>query len=109
MKQNSEEITLSANGVSQTFGLGDADYVGLMAAWNATVTAGTVTLEVAPSADYAGTWAAAVLSTAYSAGAPITTVTGAAMAYTVGRLRLASLAGASASVTVTVNRHSYSK
>jgi hypothetical protein len=106
MQINKFDITQTANGTSETFGINNADAIGITVAFNANVSAGTITLETAPGADYAGTWATQ-LTAAYTSGAPVVVTDGVGISGVVGRLRLASIAGASASVTTTVSLNSY--
>lgn len=106
MQQNRIDITQTANGVSAPFGINNGDAVGLTVAWNASVTAGVITLETAHEGDYTGTWATQMTLT-YAAGAPMVMTEAAQMTGVVGRIRLASIAGSGASVTTTVIVSSY--
>ena len=104
MRFDRTTFTLTANGTTQVFGL--TGPVGLIVAWNANVTAGTVTLETAPTGDYSGTWnTESSLTVTYSSGAPIVQTSADDLVGAVARIKLASLAGASASVDVTVIRY----
>ena len=100
-------VTFSANGVSDPFGLNDADAVGLIVDYGTGISAGTVTLEGAPGGDYAGTWAT-LATAAYTSGSPIAVASAnTTLSQVVGRLRMASIAGGT--VTATVSLHAYNR
>ncbi|HYE59373.1 MAG TPA: hypothetical protein VD948_12750 [Rhodothermales bacterium] len=95
---NKFDQTFTGNGTGQPFGL--HDFVGLTVDWKTGVTAGTVTLETAPTADYSGTWATELTCT-FSGSAPLVQTAAAEVQGRVGRLRVASLADGNVQVYVT--------
>lgn len=92
-------FTFAADGLSPTFGV--VGPVALTAQWGTGVSAGAITLEVASGGDFAGTWKTELGATlTYSAGSPVAQASLTDTPGPVARVRCASLAGGTVTVTM---------
>lgn len=86
--------TSSASATGDAVAAGQADVLGFWIEWGTGVSAGTVTIEGASSATYAGTWSP-LLTVAYTSGSPKVDTDAIEGSYAFVRAKVASLSGGS--------------